>query len=45
MDEPFRFAQNKPDTSYFAKALIQQSEAQSQLGIKWAEWLQLSAGF
>ena len=32
-------------TSYFAKALIQQAEAQSQLGIKWAEWLQLSAGF
>ena len=32
-------------TSNFAKALIQQAEAQSELGIKWAEWLQLSAGF
>jgi hypothetical protein len=32
-------------TSNFVKALIQQAEAQSELGIKWAEWLQLSAGF
>ena len=32
-------------TAQSAKALIQQAEAQSQLGIKWAEWLQLSAGF
>lgn len=32
-------------TSYYAKALIQLAEAHSSLGIKWAEWLQLSAGF
>ena len=32
-------------TSYYAKALIQEAQAQSELGMKWAEWLSLSAGF
>ena len=32
-------------TSYYAEALIQEAQAQSELGMKWAEWLSLSAGF
>ena len=32
-------------TSYYAKALIQEAQAQRELGMMWAEWLSLSAGF
>ena len=32
-------------TSYYAEALIQEAQAQSELGMKWAELLSLSAGF